>query len=94
MTDTTIKYLTADELAAQSRFSSSTIHRLKKAGKIPFIQPAGKGGRLLFPADALERTAEPAAPIGQPESVRSELSKRLSGRQPKWKQPPTPNNHE
>lgn len=50
-----------EELAAYGGLSESTIHRLKRAGKIPYFQPAGKGGRVLFPADALEK-ASPAHP--------------------------------
>ena len=54
-------YLSITELSARSGLSVSTLHRLKKAGKIPCLQPAGKGGRLLFPADAIEQSSETAA---------------------------------
>jgi hypothetical protein len=93
MTDKEIKYVTADELAAQSRVSLSTIHRLKNAGKIPYFQPAGKRGRLLFPADAIEQSARPTSPLDD-QTAAADLPKRLSGRLPKWMQPPSPNNHE
>ena len=43
-------YLTVDELSARTGLSLSSLHRLKKQGRIPFFQPAGKGGRLLFPS--------------------------------------------
>src|SRR5687768_6450886 len=46
---------TIHELSRHSRLSVSTLHRLKKAGRLTYFQPAGKGGRLLFPADAIER---------------------------------------
>src|SRR5688500_6607817 len=36
--------LTLSEFSARSRLSPATIHRLKDAGKIPFVQPAGKRG--------------------------------------------------
>jgi len=49
--------LTVEVLSAASRLSVSTIHRLKRQGRIPFVQPAGKGGRVLFPADAIARGA-------------------------------------
>jgi excisionase family DNA binding protein len=95
MTDKEIKYLTVEELSRRSGLSTSTLHRLKKADKIPFFQPAGKGGRLLFPADAIEQ----AARLDQPESEyqrpsAAESPKRLSGQLPKWMQPPTSNNPE
>ncbi len=81
--------LTLSEFSAHSRLSPSTIHRLKDAGKIPFVQPAGKGGKLLFPANAielmatreLERPSTPAAASGGD-------SGRLSGPRPKWTQAP------
>ena len=82
-------YLSAEGLSAHTGLSLSTIRRLKDAGKIPFFQPAGKCGRLLFPADALEQAAQasepPAAPIAE-----AERPTRLSGRQPKWTQSPPP----
>lgn len=56
--------LTIEEFIAKSRLSVSTIHRLKRQGKIPYFQPAGKGGKLLFPPDAIECAAGLAS--GQP----------------------------
>ncbi len=80
------RLLTIEELSAKSRLSRSTIHRLKRAGKIPFFQPAGKGGRLLFPADAVEQMA--AASGGAPPQSTAKPAKgdRLSGRPPRWTQ--------
>ena len=77
--------LTINELSQRSRLSVSTLNRLKKAGLIPFFQPGGKGSRVTFPADAIERacadTADaqtvPAAPIAA-------LPRKLSGPPPKW----------
>jgi hypothetical protein len=76
--------VTIEELSKRSRLSIATIHRLKKAGKIPFFQPSGIGGRLLFPLDAIERSAAttvcsatPAAKVAPPP--------RLSGPTPDWR---------
>lgn len=93
MTDETTPYLTIDELSRRSGLSASTLHRLKNAGKIPFFQPAGKRGRLLFPADAIEQSARSVPPRDEQPAV-ADARKRLSGPQPKWLQPPSPNNHE
>lgn len=78
-------YLNVVELSAQTGMSAATIHRLKRAGKIPFLQPAGKGGRLLFPLDALEQAgtgcnSEPAAPAV------NETKNQLAGPRPAWMQ--------
>jgi excisionase family DNA binding protein len=95
MTDDELKkYLTAEQLSRRYGLSTSTIHRLKKAGKIPFLQPAGKGGRLLFPADAIEQSVQSIPQPAENQTGIADSSKRLSGRLPKWMQPPPPNNHE
>jgi excisionase family DNA binding protein len=52
-------YVTKKELAARTGLSKSTIQRLKEAGKIPFFQPHGDGGRVLYPHDAIERACRP-----------------------------------
>ncbi len=56
--DTTKQYLTIDELSVEIDRLISTIRRLVSRNKIAFRQPAGKGGRLLFPKDAIERSPE------------------------------------
>jgi len=75
--------LTLQELCQQSRLSPATVHRLKNAGKIPFYQPAGPGGRLLFPADAIERAC-PRADETSPATPSTSASARLSGPLPNW----------
>jgi hypothetical protein len=76
--------LTIEELSRHSRLSISTIHRLKRAGKIPCYQPSGKGGRLLFPPDAIERAA---AAQGNPSSAAAtDEPARLAGPRPTWLQ--------
>lgn len=83
------KLLGIKELSQQYGLSVSTIRRLKDAGKIPFFQPAGKCGRLLFPADAIERAAQS---LGSQTIATSDADRptRLSGRAPKWMQSPPP----
>lgn len=67
-------YLSLAELSARSGVSAATLWRLKEARRIPFFQPGGPGTRLLFPADALERTEPPEEGTGAA----------LSGPTPKW----------
>jgi len=81
---TSPQLLTVQEFIAKSRLSAATIHRLKDQGKIPYFQPAGKGGRLLFPADAIEQAASEAA---KPSSPPDENRPHLSGPPPTWMRP-------
>ena len=76
------QFLTIEELATKSRLSVSTLQRLKDAGKIQYYQPAGKGGRLLFPADAIERAAQRIS--GLQADSRDEKVQRLPGPRPAW----------
>jgi hypothetical protein len=69
--------VTIAELSATSSLSVSTIRRLVFDNRIPFLQPSGKGGKLLFPPDAIE-SASPAARNG------SDASAQLAGRRPSW----------
>lgn len=47
-------FLSKKQLAAHTGLSASTIQRHKDAGKIPFFQPGGSGGKLLFPIGVIE----------------------------------------
>ena len=81
------RYLNIEELSAQTGLSPASIHRLKKQGKIKFYQPAGKGGKLLFPLDALEQAAGAELfSVKAPDSAATatENSSRLSGPCPAW----------
>ncbi len=49
------RYFTLKELARVSGLPEVTLRRYWRAGKIPGHQPGGKGSRVLFPRDALER---------------------------------------
>ena len=80
-------YVDIKELRARTGLSLSTLHRLKTNGKIPCYQPAGKGGRLLFPANAIERCATATAQEQTTlEPSASEPRDHLSGRRPNWMQ--------
>lgn len=79
-------YLDVDQLAAYTGLSTATIWRLKKAGKIPFFQPAGKNGRVVFPANAIElvEQSERSSPQG---SAKENEAERLPGPRPQWMSP-------
>lgn len=81
--DASPRLLTVSEFSARSRLSVATIHRLKDQNKIPFYQPAGKGGRLLFPADAIKLAAPKE---DKPSSPPIDDRPHLSGRSPAWMQ--------
>lgn len=76
-------YLDVGELAARTGLSRATIWRLKKAGKIPFCQPGGKGSRVLFHADAIELTNSPAKPTLFDDN-QARQPERLPGPRPDW----------
>jgi hypothetical protein len=76
--------LTIDELSRHSRLSITTLHRLKKAGRLPYFQPAGKGGRLLFPVDAIERANNAAGELAGECQNSDRGDQRLSGPRPAW----------
>lgn len=78
--------VTIEELSRHSRLSVSTIHRLKRAGRIPYYQPAGEGGRLLFPPDAIERAGSSKDQIPAAGSDQGGGDQRLSGPRPAWMQ--------
>ena len=69
--------LTIKEFSVASQLSVSTLRRLVRQGRIRFLQPAGKSGKLLFPPDALECLDEDGPSNG--DSDRS-----LPGRAPGW----------
>jgi hypothetical protein len=92
-------YLTKHQLVARSGLSASTVQRYKDAGKIPFFQPGGPGGKLLFPPDAIEAArrqslTEQIALPADTTSASAEHARRtagetqgrheLRGRRPRW----------
>ena len=72
------------EICGVTRLSPATIHRLKNAGKLPFFQPSGKGGKLLFPLNAIELATSAASVPSVPSDAGITGSQRLSGPAPKW----------
>jgi excisionase family DNA binding protein len=48
------RYLTIDELAAQTGFSVSTLRRLWRRGRISGFQPGGRRTRVVFLPNAVE----------------------------------------
>jgi hypothetical protein len=83
MSDGEMLYVTIDELSRRSGVSTATLHRLKNAGQIPFFQPGGKGARLLFPPDALERAVQRVEGHDLV-SIPDNVPQRLAGRRPVW----------
>jgi predicted DNA-binding transcriptional regulator AlpA len=75
-------YIDINELMARTGLSRATVWRLKRDGKIPFFQPAGKGGRVAFPDDAIEH----ALSGGTPDSAEGngDSPQRLPGPKPSW----------
>lgn len=91
-TDPNRRYLSIEELSAQSGLSPATLHRLKRQGKIPFYQPAGKRGRVLFPPDAIEQADQATSSSATKDSPGDAGNpSHLSGPRPAWmKTTPTP----
>lgn len=77
-------YLSKLELARLSGLSPATIQRLKDSGAIPFFQPGGKGCRVLFPVDAIERVQRAVVPVSS--LTGTDGGRSNSGPQPRWKQ--------
>ncbi len=80
----TLQLVDLKKICGVTQLSPSTIHRLKNAGKIPFYQPSGKGGKLLFPLNAIELAASAESAPSVPSDAEIAGSKRLSGPAPKW----------
>lgn len=76
-------YLNIEELVQKTGFPASTIWTLKRQGRIPYLQPTGPRGKVLFPPDALDNLVyrpDPADAAKQPSEP-----KLLSGKEPHWK---------
>ena len=85
-------YLDISELVDRTGLSRATIWRLKRAGKIPFFQPGGKGSRVKFPENAIELAEQCAAPNSVADDDQRVSSERLPGPSPKWMSPSNTNN--
>ncbi len=73
-------YLSLRELSQRTGLSESTIRRLAQRKKIQAHQPGGKGTKLLFRPDAIEKTTSPPT---SPDPASNRV-KHLSGRAPTW----------
>ncbi len=82
------RLLTIQELAMRSPLSLPTLRRLVRGGKIPYFQPGGKGSRLLFPPDAIERAFGACYDVSQDSTPTADAPKRLAGPVPAWLQRP------
>lgn len=72
--------LTIHELSDATGVPVRTLRNWVRDGRIPFHQPAGKGGKLYFPRDAVERSAG-SNPTPTAQDV-PDLA--LAGRKPSW----------
>jgi len=69
-------YLSKVELAKLTGLSPATIERYKKKGIIPFAQPAGPRGRVLYPLQAVKAAIDlnGVAPSQSSNPVRVEIN--------------------
>jgi hypothetical protein len=89
----TQKYLSPKEFSEQSGLSIATVGRYLRAGKLPYVQPRGRRGRVLIAFDALDRlaaerasrSATPSSPSALGEEGRGEQPIRRSGPLPAWR---------
>ena len=56
------RYLSPREFGALSGLSLATVRRYLRSGRLPYRQPAGRRGRILIPADALELVSAATPP--------------------------------
>jgi excisionase family DNA binding protein len=79
-------FLSPLEFVISSGLSISTVRRLLKAGRLPFIQPAGRRSRILIPRDALTQTRA-SPPVATPAGDRTPIRQGLPGPAPRWQTP-------
>ena len=87
------RFVSPLEFSQLSGLSLATVHRYLKKGKLPSIQPSGRRGRILIPADALELCGNTTLEAAQPEQTAAPTSEpgnapnpRPSGPRPRWTQ--------
>jgi hypothetical protein len=88
------RYLSPLEFSGLSGLSPVTVRRYLRNGKLPYRQPAGRRGRILIPADALEfldadtlSQRLPQAPVPPHNLVNNSppaIADRPPGPRPKW----------
>ena len=64
------RYLSPQEFSELSGLSLSTVRRYLRNGRLPYRQPAGRRGRILIPAAALELSSA-ATPPGETSQARA-----------------------
>jgi hypothetical protein len=90
------EFVTKEAFVVLTSMSASTIERLRRKGRIESLQPGGKGTRVLYPLDQLDRlrrTATASQPPSSEAGIASSdavASKPRSGPKPKWKRNQTP----
>jgi hypothetical protein len=87
------QYLSPREFSKVSGLSLATVRRYLKGGKLPYLQPGGRRGRILIPVDiltAIPPSVSDAIHISDPGSlslIPGEMESgaaRLPGPQPRW----------
>jgi hypothetical protein len=86
-------HLSPKQFSQHSGLSIATVHRYLKAGRLPYVQPAGPRGRILIQSDALARlsnssdpgSAQPHSPTHSSSGVVEVNAVRRSGPVPRWK---------
>jgi hypothetical protein len=85
------RFVSPLEFSQLSGLSLATVHRYLKKGKLPSVQPSGRRGRILIPADALERCGNTTLEAAHPEQTTLPTAKpgaapspRPSGPRPRW----------
>ena len=79
MSETSQRKITTKEMAAELSCSESTIRRLKLAGRLPFVQPGGKGHMVRYPQGCLD-----SDPNLQVHPLPEKSPDHVSGSKPKW----------
>lgn len=92
----TPRYRSRQDLAAQTGLSPATLQRYKAQNRIPYYQPAGKGGRVLFPPNAIEVAVaaaqadrnDPQGDLGATTTAapaqQQDVRQKLPGPRPRW----------
>lgn len=75
------KYVRPAEFSRLTGISVMTIRRCLRDGRLPFVQPGGRGHLILIPVDALDRLRTPAGPADDPPPPAPPV---LSGPKPEW----------
>src|SRR5205807_717631 len=78
------RFLSPEEFGRVSGLSLATVHRYIKSGKLPYLQPAGRRGRILIPADDLTLALPLSAVSPNPTATAALPTPRPAGPAPRW----------